>query len=478
MMTIDTIAAVSTPRGEGGISIVRLSGPLAISIAQQIFRSPSFPSLQKIKTHTIVYGHILDPETHQIIDEVLLSVMKAPRTYTKEDIVEINCHGGTACVQKVLELTLLAGARLAEPGEFTKRAFLNGRIDLAQAEAVADIIRAKTDLTLKVAMNQLRGAMSKAVNRLRDQIIDVLAEVEARIDFPEEDLDFLDLTALYKRTQAVLTQLEELLRTAEDGKILREGLNLVIVGKPNVGKSSLLNALLQEDRAIVTEIPGTTRDTIEEYANIRGIPLKLIDTAGIRETSDIIEHAGVKRSREWLERSDLALVMLDASEPLTEDDGKLLELTKNKKAIIILNKIDLPEVLDIAQVEKLMPDISPFSPPLVGGAGGGKGRPIVKTSMLTGQGLEELKTKILNAVIHGTEISPDSAIITTVRHRDALRKARIDIEHALLSLDMAMPMELVAVDLRGALDNLGLIVGTTTTEDILDRIFSQFCIGK
>jgi len=461
MTTIDTIVAVSTPRGEGGISIVRLSGPLAISIAQQIFRSPSFLSLQKIKTHTLVYGHILDPETHQIIDEVLLSVMKAPRTYTKEDIVEINCHGGAACVQKVLELTLLAGARLAEPGEFTKRAFLNGRIDLAQAEAVADIIRAKTDLTRQVAMNQLQGAMSKAVNRLRDQIIDILAEVEARIDFPEEDLDFLDLTALYKRAQAVLTQLGELLRTAEDGKILREGLNLVIVGKPNVGKSSLLNALLQEDRAIVTEIPGTTRDTIEEYANIRGIPLNLIDTAGIRETADIIEHAGVKRSREWLERSDLALVMLDASEPLTENDGKLLELTKNKKAIIILNKIDLPKGLDITQAEKLMPD-----------------KPIVKTSMLTGQGLEELKTAILNAVIHGTEISPDSAMITNVRHRDALRKGKIDIEHALLSLDMAMPMELVAVDLRGALDNLGLIVGTTTTDDILERIFSQFCIGK
>ena len=470
MTTIDTIVAISTPRGEGGISIVRLSGPLAIPIAQRIFRSPSPSSLRKIKTHTIVYGHILDPKTSQIIDEVLLTVMKAPRTYTREDVVEINCHGGAACVQKVLELTLLAGARLAEPGEFTKRAFLNGRIDLAQAESVADIIRAKTDLTRQVAMNQLQGTMSKTVNQLRNQLIDILAEVEASIDFPEEDLDFGDSIELSKRTQTVLTQLEDLLQTAEDGKILREGLSLAIVGKPNVGKSSLLNALLQEDRAIVTEIPGTTRDTIEEYANIRGIPIKLIDTAGIRETSDIIEYAGVKRSREWLERSDLLLVMLDASEPLTEDDRKLLELTKDKKSITVLNKIDLlpilgmasrTEVLDIEQIQKLTPD-----------------KPIVETSMITGQGLEDLKTSILDSVIHGESISPDSAIITNVRHRDALRKAKIDIEHALSSLDMAMPPELIAVDLRGALDNLGLIVGKTTTDDILDRVFSQFCIGK
>jgi len=461
MTTIDTIAAISTPRGEGGISIVRLTGPLAIPIAQRIFRSPSPSSLRKIKTHTIVYGHILDPKTSQIIDEVLLTVMKAPRTYTREDIVEINCHGGAACVQKVLELTLLAGARLAEPGEFTKRAFLNGRIDLAQAESVADIIRAKTDLTRQVAMNQLQGTMSKTVNRLRDLLIDILAEVEASIDFPEEDLDFGGSIELSKRTRTVLIQLEELLQTAEDGKILREGLSLAIVGKPNVGKSSLLNALLQEDRAIVTEIPGTTRDTIEEYANIRGIPIKLIDTAGIRETSDTVEYAGVKRSKEWLERSDLLLVMLDASEPLTEDDRKLLELTKDKKSITVLNKIDLTELLDIEQIQKLTPD-----------------KPIVETSMLTGQGLEDLKTSILDSVIHGESISPDSAIITNVRHRDALRKAKIDIEHALSSLNAAMPPELVAVDLRGALDNLGLIVGETTTDDILDRIFSQFCIGK
>ena len=491
MTTIDTIAAISTPRGEGGISIVRLSGPLAIPIAQRIFRSPSPSSLRKIKTHTIVYGHILDPKTSQIIDEVLLTVMKAPRTYTREDVVEINCHGGAACVHKVLELTLLAGARLAEPGEFTKRAFLNGRIDLAQAESVADIIRAKTDLTRQVAMNQLQGTMSKTVNQLRNQLIDILAEVEASIDFPEEDLDFGDSIELNKRTQTVLTQLEDLLQTAEDGKILREGLSLAIVGKPNVGKSSLLNALLQEDRAIVTEIPGTTRDTIEEYANIRGIPIKLIDTAGIRETSDTVEYAGVKRSREWLERSDLLLVMLDASALLTEDDRKLLELTKNKKSITVLNKIDLlpilgsrrdspdcigincesfgipsemasrTEVLGIEQIKKLTPD-----------------KPIVATSMLTGQGLEDLKTSILDSVIHGESISPDSAIITNVRHRDALRKAKIDIEHALSSLNAAMPPELIAIDLRGALDNLGLIVGKTTTDDILDRVFSQFCIGK
>jgi len=470
MTNVDTIAAISTPRGEGGISIVKLSGPLAVPIAQKLFRSPSHSSPQEIKTHTIIYGHIIDPKIEQVIDEVLLTVMKTPHTYTREDVVEINCHGGATCVRKVLDLTLLAGARLAEPGEFTKRAFLNGRIDLSQAEAVADIIRAKTDLTRQVAMNQLQGTISEAVNRLRNQLIDILAEVEASIDFPEEDLDFWDLTELTKSTQAILTQLEELLQTAEDGKILREGLSLAIVGKPNVGKSSLLNALLQEDRAIVTEIPGTTRDTIEEYANIRGIPIKLIDTAGIRETSDIVEDAGVKRSKKWLERSDLLLVMLDASEHLTEDDHKLLELIKDKKSIIVLNKIDLlpiremasrTEILAGAQVKELALDKS-----------------IVKTSMLTGQGLEDLKTVISNEAIHSDSISPDSVIITNARHRDALRKAKTDVEHALSSLDMAMPPELVAVDLRGALNNLGLIVGKTTTDDILDRVFSQFCIGK
>lgn len=463
-MNFDTIAAVSTPRGEGAISIVRLSGPHAVKIAQQIFRGAL---LSKLQTHTITYGHIIDPNTQQIIDEVLLTVMRAPRTYTREDIVEINCHGGATCVQQVLELILLTGARLAEPGEFTKRAFLNGRIDLAQAEAVVDIIRSQTDLTRQVAMNQLQGGISRAVNHLRDQLIDLLAEVEASIDFPEENLDFMDLTELEACAQAILTKLEQLYQTAREGKILRDGLSLAIVGKPNVGKSSLLNALLQEERAIVTEIPGTTRDTIEEYVNIRGIPLKLVDTAGIRTTSDIIEQAGVQRSKEWLERSDLLLVMLDASTSLTVDDRKLLEWTSKRKAsherktIVVINKIDLPTVLNITQVKELIPEIS-----------------IVNTSMLTGQGLEELKATILDTVIHGGALAADSVIITNVRHRDALRNAKNDLEHAINSLNMGMPPELIAVDFRGALDNLGLIVGQTTTDDILDRIFSQFCIGK
>jgi len=469
MINIDTIAAVSTPRGEGGIAIVRMSGPLAIPIAEIIFRSPSKTPLSRggealssqVKTHTQTYGHIIDPETEQVIDEVLVCVMKAPRTYTTEDIVEINCHGGAVCVQRVLELTLRKGARLAQEGEFTKRAFLNGRIDLAQAEAVADIIYAKTDLSRRVAMNQLTGKLSGEINQLRDELVDILAEVEASIDFPDEDVDTADAVELREHTTEILNKLADLLNTADEGIILRDGLNLVIVGKPNVGKSSLLNALLQKDRAIVTEIPGTTRDTIEEYANIKGIPIKLIDTAGIRSTEDIIEEAGVQRSKARLEEADLSLLMLDASNPLTENDRLLFELTRDKKTIIILNKIDLAEVISSTQIKDIAPD-----------------KPSLRTSMLTGEGLDNLKTTIRDAVIHGGGISPDSVIVTNTRHRDAMRNAKIDLQLALDSMNGDMPPELIAIDLKGALDKLGIIVGKTSTDDILERIFSKFCIGK
>jgi len=469
MVNIDTIAAVSTPRGEGGISIVRMSGPLAIPITEIIFRSPpkTLPSrkgealLSQVKTHTQTYGHIIAPETEQVVDEVLVCVMRAPRTYTREDIVEINCHGGATCVQRVLELTLISGARLAEPGEFTKRAFLNGRIDLAQAEAVADIIYAKTALSRRVAMSQLSGKLSDEINQLRDGLVDILAEVEASIDFPEEDVDTADTIELREHTTEILNKLTDLLNTADEGIILRDGLNLVIVGKPNVGKSSLLNALLQKDRAIVTEIPGTTRDTIEEYASIKGIPIKLIDTAGIRSTKDIIEEAGVQRSRASLEKSDLLLLMLDASNPLAEDDRLLFELTRDKKTIIVLNKIDLTEVINSTRIKNIAPE-----------------KPILRTSMLTGEGLDNLKTTIRDTVIHGDGISPDSVIVTNTRHRDAIRNAKIDLQLALDSMNRDMPPELVAIDLMGTLNKLGLIVGKTSTDDILDRIFSKFCIGK
>jgi len=461
MINIDTIAAVSTPRGEGGISIVRMSGSLAIPIAQKIFRSPAKTLLSQVKTHTQTYGNIIDPETEQVVDEVLVCVMKAPRTYTKEDIVEINCHGGATCVQRVLELTLISGARLAEPGEFTKRAFLNGRIDLVQAEAVADVIYAKTDLSRRAAISQLSGKLSREIHQLRDRLVDILAEVEASIDFPDEDVDIADALELQEHTVGILDGLTDLLNTSDEGIILRDGLNLVIVGKPNVGKSSLLNSLLQKDRAIVTEVPGTTRDTIEEYANIKGIPIKLIDTAGIRSTRDIIEEAGVQRSKARLGESDILLLMLDASNPLTEDDRLLFKLTKEKKTIVILNKIDLGEVINTIQIKEIVPDKS-----------------ILRTSMLTGKGLDNLKTTIRDTVICGDGISSDSVIVTNTRHRDAMRSAKIDLQLTLDSMKKRMPPELIAIDLKGALDKLGLIIGKTTTDDILDRIFSKFCIGK
>lgn len=460
----DTISAISTPRGEGGIGIVRISGTKAIQIAKQLFRVPSKNGLRKVnslKSYTLNYGFVVEPETEEIIDEILLSVMKAPRSYTKEDVVEFNCHGGDLPLRKTLELTLRMGARLAEPGEFTKRAFINGRIDLAQAEAVIDVIRSKTDLSRKVAVNQLSGKLSEKIDELRSSLIEILAEVEASIDFPTEELDFMDLTEMQNRTENVLRELERLIMTADEGRILREGVDVAIVGRPNVGKSSLLNTLLQQERAIVTEIPGTTRDTIEEYINIEGIPLKLTDTAGISRTEDIIEKAGIERAKALLDRAELLLLVFDVSQPLTEDDIQLLELCREKQVIVILNKIDLPEVLSSVQIKEHLPN-----------------RPIVRTSMLTEFGVDELKSTIVDTLTVGDVVSSDFVMITNLRHLDALKKAKESLEQAFRTLMNEMPPELVAVDLRGALDQLGIIVGETTNDDILDRIFSQFCIGK
>ncbi|MCZ6678693.1 MAG: tRNA uridine-5-carboxymethylaminomethyl(34) synthesis GTPase MnmE [Candidatus Poribacteria bacterium] len=461
MIEWDTIAAIATPRGEGGIGIVRASGPLAISIACQIFRSPRRISPQKLPTHTLNYGHIVDPSSGAVIDEIMLGIMRAPKSYTAEDVVEFNCHGGIVPLRHVLELTLQAGARLAEPGEFTKRAFLNGRLDLAQAEAVADLIRSKTDLSRQVAMEGLAGKLSQAVNTLSDRLADLLAEVEASIDFPEEDLDFMGFTPMRHTAQDILDDLDGLIATASDGKLLREGINIAILGRPNVGKSSLLNTLLQEERAIVTEIPGTTRDTIEEHLNLRGIPLKLIDTAGIRRPSNLVEQQGVERSKAYLDRADLILMMFDASQPFTAEDRELLGAAKARKSILILNKIDLPAVTS--------PEDLCISAPL---------KPIVQISLLHGKGVEALKSAILQEVLEGEVVLGDSPIVTNVRHHDALRRARLALVHAMESLVQEMPAEFVAVDLRSSLDCLGEIVGKTTTEDILGRIFSQFCIGK
>ena len=461
MFLSDTIAAIATPHGEGGIGIVRVSGSLAVSIACKIFKSPQHASPTDFPSHTLNYGHVIDPIKGNIVDEVMLSIMRAPKSYTAEDVVEFNCHGGSVPLTTVLDLTLQAGARLAEPGEFTRRAFLNGRIDLAQAEAVADLIRSKTDLARQIAVDGLTGRISSEVNFLNEKLADLLAEVEASIDFPEEELDFLDLDAMRQTVTAIQQGLEQLIATASDGKIVRDGINIAILGKPNVGKSSLLNRLLKSSRAIVTEIPGTTRDTIEETLNLRGIPVNLTDTAGIRRTEDIVEQQGVERSKSYLDCAALILMVFDASESLTDLDIELLEEASSRSTILVLNKMDLP----IATTPK---DLRLYAPE----------KTVVQTSMLHGAGIEELKSAVLQHVIGGDFVLGDPPIITNVRHDDALRRAQASLSHAIESLDAKMPPEFIAVDLRSSLDAIGEIVGKTTTEDILDRIFSQFCIGK
>ena len=458
----NTISAVSTPRGEGGIGIVRLNGSASIPIIKKIFkpRQRQF-NVSNAKTHTLLYGHIVDPDTDEILDEVLVSIMLAPRTYTREDIVEINCHGGSVPISKVLELTLRMGARLAEPGEFTKRAFLNGRIDLAQAEAVADIIRAKTDLSLKVALNQLGGKFSEEINHIRAELIDLLASVEASIDFPDEDLEFISSENLVSNIQSLINKLDLLLSTADEGKIITEGLRGVIIGRPNVGKSSLFNALLREKRSIVTSIPGTTRDAIEEFINLKGIPLKLTDTAGIRHTDDVIEIESIERTRVYLDNADILILIIDASEPLTDDDKELISLTNNRKAILILNKIDLPQHLKDQEIKTLVGDM-----------------PIVKISVVKETGLEQLKLVIHDMFIHDTGESSDAVFVTKARHKNALKNAKESLKYVMDSVIKNLPAELIAVDLRGSLKSLGEIFGETASEEILNQIFAKFCIGK
>ena len=458
----DTIAAIATAQGEAGIGIVRVSGALALTIAAEVFRSPRGVSPTQLPTHTLTYGHVVDAAaSDEIIDEVLLGVMHAPRTYTGEDIVEFNCHGGTIPVTAVLGVVLKNGARIAEPGEFTKRAFLNGRLDLAQAEAVAELIASKTDLSRKIAVEALAGKLSDTVNRLNDRLAALLAEIEASIDFPEEDLDFMKVETQLEAARAAQTDLTALLETAAEGRLITEGANVAILGKPNVGKSSLLNALVGTTRAIVTDIPGTTRDTIEEMMNIGGIPLKLIDTAGIRPTDDIVEQQGVERSKAVQDRAELCLMIFDASQPLNDADLELLKTAQSSKAILILNKMDLPVV----------------TPPTVLLAHCPK-KQVVETVIPEGKGLDKLKAAVSEELLGGELVIGESPIVTNARHQEALRRANEGLGYAIESLENGMPPDLIAVDLRISLDGFGDIVGKTTTEDILDRIFSQFCVGK
>ncbi|NPC94888.1 tRNA uridine-5-carboxymethylaminomethyl(34) synthesis GTPase MnmE [Bacillus sp. WMMC1349] len=459
---MDTIAAISTPMGEGAIAIVRLSGPEALSIADKVYKGPRGKELSTVATHTIHYGHIVDPETKKVIEEVMVSVLKAPKTFTREDVIEINCHGGIVTVNQVLQLVLREGARLAEPGEFTKRAFLNGRIDLSQAEAVMDLIRAKTDRAMNVAMNQMEGRLSKLIKRLRSELLETLAHVEVNIDYPEyDDVEEMTHKVLVEKATHVKKEIEALLATSEQGKILREGISTVIIGRPNVGKSSLLNSLVHETKAIVTDIPGTTRDVIEEYVNIRGVPLRLVDTAGIRETEDIVERIGVERSREVLKKADLILLVLNYSEPLSDEDMKLFEAVSGMDLIVIVNKTDLEQKLDLESVQNL--------------AGGS---PVVTTSLLKEEGIAELEEAIQSLFFTGAIESGDLTYVSNTRHISLLHEAKRMIGEALEGIENDVPIDMVQIDLTRCWEVLGEIIGDAVHESLIDQLFSQFCLGK
>ena len=457
----DTIAAISTAPGEGAIGIVRISGDLAISIASSIYQCGT-KQLEEQKTHTIHYGHIVDPKSGEVYDEVMVSVLRAPKTFTREDIVEINCHGGIVAINRVLQLVLRMGARLAEPGEFTKRAFLNGRIDLSQAEAVMDLIRAKTDKSMQLAMRQLDGQLSHLIQNLRQEILNTLAQVEVNIDYPEyDDVEEMTLQLLREKTQQVLQGISALLNTASQGKILRDGLKTAIVGRPNVGKSSLLNVLLREEKAIVTDIAGTTRDTIEEYVNVRGVPLQLIDTAGIRETDDVVEKIGVERSRKALKEADFVLLLLNQSETLQEEDIRLLETTKGMKRIILFNKTDLPSKLSTE-------DIAPYA----------QEEEIVTTSMLNKEGIDQLEDKIAGYFFQGQMNERDATYLSNTRHIALLEKAEQALVEVQNGIEMEMPVDLIQIDFTRAWDLLGEITGDSVQDELLTQLFSQFCLGK
>ena len=463
-MLSDTIAAIATPLGEGGLAVLRVSGPQALAVADKVFVPVGKTSLKPsvAASHTIHYGRV--ERDGRFVDEVLVAVLRAPRTFTREDTVELSCHGGLLPAKLVLDALLAAGARLAGPGEFTQRAFLNGRIDLAQAEAVADVIHARTELALTAAGEQLAGKLSQRINQLRDDLMRTLAHVEAHIDFPDEDIapDTRDL--LIERLHRAVGFMDELLRTANEGQILRRGIRAAIIGRPNAGKSSLLNQLLGHDRAIVSPIAGTTRDTIEETANVRGIPVVFVDTAGLRDSRDAIEIEGIRRTRAMVAKAELVLHVLDASEPLSPEDVQFLAEFAGKKRIVVWNKTDLAE--------------HPFPTRLpMEHAGSEAGAP-VEVSCLTGVGIEALKDAIQRAVWDGEIRAEMLQVMINARHQEALQRAVSSTTGAIAALRDNLTLELAAMDLRIAVNAVGEVVGKTTTEDLLDSIFSQFCIGK
>jgi len=448
----DTIVAPATAPGEAALAVIRLSGKKAFAVADSVFQGS--PKLSEVPSHTIHRGFIFDPVTKEKVDEVLASVFRAPKSYTAEDSVEISCHGGQAVVAAIVELLVRAGARLAAPGEFTQRAFLNGRIDLAQAEAVADLISAHSDASRRASLEQLEGTLSKKVNRLRESLLDVLAEVEANLDFPEEGIEPQRAGQITKTLSDVIAQVRTLAKSFKEGKVLREGYSVVIAGRPNVGKSSLLNALLEKERAIVTPLPGTTRDTIEEWAIFSGVPVRLVDTAGLRERGGKIEKEGMRRTEEAIAKSDLVLLMLDASQKPTDEDQRLLSQYQNRKKLLLYNKVDL--LTDEPSAAEL------------------NGALFISATL--GTNLDRLKEKIAKLALpsSGTE----SVLVTSARHKEALAKGFVYLLRAKRGLERGKGLELVAFELRRAVDSLGEITGKIVTEDILSRIFSKFCIGK
>ncbi|MBA1392382.1 tRNA uridine-5-carboxymethylaminomethyl(34) synthesis GTPase MnmE [Lactobacillus sp. XV13L] len=453
----DTIAAISTPIGEGGISIVRMSGDDAVAIANRVFKGAN---LTKVPTHTIHYGHVVDPANGEVIDEVMASVMRAPKTFTREDIVEINCHGGIVVTNRILQLLLTCGARMAEAGEFTKRAFVNGRIDLTQAESVMDIVRAKTDRARQVAEKQLEGGLLEKIRALRQEILDTLANVEVNIDYPEYDADTVTAQQMAAVSKSVSTKIADLLKTAGEGTALRNGLATAIIGRPNVGKSSLLNYLTKSDTAIVTDEAGTTRDTLEEYVAVKGVPLQLIDTAGIRETANKVEKIGVARSKRALAKADLVLLLFDASRELTPEDQTLIEATAAKKRIVLLNKTDLGQKVTVDQVKQLA------------------GCPVVAASILHEENLDQLEDAIKDLFFAGIENSNDQVLVTNQRQEGLLKKARRQLQDVIQALHDEVPVDIAQTDFNGAWDTLGEITGESSPDELVNELFSQFCLGK
>lgn len=462
MYSDDTIAALSTPFGTGGIGVIRISGSSAFSIAEKFFLSSK--KMEDIKSHTVNYGKIIDPISKEVIDEVLLLKMKKPNTFTREDVIEIHCHGGIVVIDNVLTLLYKNGARPAEPGEFTKRAFLNGRIDLSQAEGIIDLINAKTKQSSKAAVNHIEGKLSKRLRESREKLIELLAHIDVTVDYPEHDIEEITGEKVYEGITEIKKELIRLSDTFSRGRILREGINIVIAGKPNVGKSSLLNQLSGETKAIVTDIPGTTRDTIEEYINIRGIPAKITDTAGIRETEDVVEKIGVDKARKAMDEADLIILMVAANNGLTQEDELLIKEIQDRKHLVLINKTDLASEdqlnLLVSSIEKVT---------------SGK---ILKASVKEDVGVEDLEDSVANMFFKGSLSQNDEVLITNIRHKSLVDKAITEIDQAIEAYNFGMPLDMVTIDIKNAADSIGQITGESISEAVMHNIFSRFCLGK